>query len=366
MKWSHGLGWALMCSALGACAGEPAVDNSCGGQAPYANPGPYAVGVMTLQQDGAPVEVWYPAQSKRGDKDVYDLRDWLDAEIGRSIPDEEAPRFTTEAYRDAPVLEDTAVTFPLVLFSHGLGGYRAQSTFFTTHLASWGFVVIAPDHPERGLQLLISPQNPDFEKAPQTLRGSVEVMRAENDRAEGPFFGRIDLGRVAATGHSAGGATANAVAVDEVIKSWVGHAGSGQARPQKPALLLAGDSDDTVPAASIERTWNGLDGASPQRFLSIFGAGHLAFSDICLIAQEQGGLIPLARKYGIEVPVLFETLATDGCNPGELGPERAWPVINHYSTAHLFETLQVPGAQPGFTEEARACFEPLVLQFSAR
>ena len=35
---------------------------------------------------------------------------------------------------------------PLLVFSHGNSGYRQQSTFLTTHLASWGFVVAAPDH----------------------------------------------------------------------------------------------------------------------------------------------------------------------------------------------------------------------------
>jgi predicted dienelactone hydrolase len=34
----------------------------------------------------------------------------------------------------------------LVAFSHGNSGLRQQSTFLTTHLASWGFVVVAPDH----------------------------------------------------------------------------------------------------------------------------------------------------------------------------------------------------------------------------
>ena len=34
----------------------------------------------------------------------------------------------------------------MIAFSHGNSGLRQQSTFLTTHLASWGFVVVAPDH----------------------------------------------------------------------------------------------------------------------------------------------------------------------------------------------------------------------------
>ena len=37
-------------------------------------------------------------------------------------------------------------TFPLVVFSHGYGGERRQSTFFCTHLASHGYVIAAMDH----------------------------------------------------------------------------------------------------------------------------------------------------------------------------------------------------------------------------
>ena len=41
--------------------------------------------------------------------------------------------------------------YPLVVFSHGYAGFRDQSTFLTAFLASWGFVVAAPDHYSRDL-----------------------------------------------------------------------------------------------------------------------------------------------------------------------------------------------------------------------
>lgn len=36
--------------------------------------------------------------------------------------------------------------FPLVVYSHGNGGLRYVSAFLTEHLASHGFIVVAPDH----------------------------------------------------------------------------------------------------------------------------------------------------------------------------------------------------------------------------
>ena len=58
------------------------------------------------------------------------------------------PVFTTEGSPGLPAAEGR---FPLVLFSHGFASFRTQSSFLTTHLASWGFVVISPDYIERGL-----------------------------------------------------------------------------------------------------------------------------------------------------------------------------------------------------------------------
>ena len=63
------------------------------------------------------------------------------------------PPFVTDAYRGVPVSTDGP--FPVVLFSHGASSFRLQSTALTTHLASWGFVVVSPDYFERGLQSLL-------------------------------------------------------------------------------------------------------------------------------------------------------------------------------------------------------------------
>ena len=353
---------AVACGGSDEMAAPPAEDFGCDGLAAYANPGPYPVGVTTLDLDGVPVEVWYPGARAGTARDVYDLRDWLGDEIRQQIPDADAPRLETSAYRDVPVREGA---HPLVVFSHGLGGYRSQSTFFTTHLASWGFIVAAPDHPERGLQLLISPTAPVLDRAPTTMLQTIALLE-QHSASTGPFAGRVDSTRVAMAGHSAGGAASAVAAADPQVITWVGHAGAAEAPPQKPALIMAGATDETVTPSRLASNYEDLSGPALQRYVSIFGAGHLAFSDICLIGREDGGLIPLARKYDVEIPALFEALATDGCEIGDLPPQRAWPVINHYSTAHLFEALNLPDAAPGYDGRARACFGQLVLDFRQR
>ena len=143
--------------------GAVAPSGAKGGPAPYAGPGPYAAGVTTLDMDGVPVEVWYPvdATSVAGKpKDVYHIRDSLPQAVQALIPESVNPPFTEDAYRDVPATADGP--FPLVLFSHGFAGIRLQSTFLTTHLAQWGFVVASPEFESRNLASVLGakPRSP--------------------------------------------------------------------------------------------------------------------------------------------------------------------------------------------------------------
>jgi len=100
---------------------------------PAATPRP-AVGVgvqtFTLGELGE-VEVWYPAADSEGEAASYN--------VGGLIFDVD-----TLALRDAT---PATGAWPLVVFSHGLGGFRGQSYFLTEALAEAGFVVLAIDHP---------------------------------------------------------------------------------------------------------------------------------------------------------------------------------------------------------------------------
>lgn len=107
--------------------------------------GPHPVGVRTfaLEREGRaiPVEVWYPASDAHAGADLDpSTQDSYSLMLG-------APATTQAAVRDArPAVDATAGVAPTVVFSHGYGGHRRQSTHLTTHLASHGYVVAAPDH----------------------------------------------------------------------------------------------------------------------------------------------------------------------------------------------------------------------------
>jgi hypothetical protein len=119
----------------------------------YVGPGPYAAGVTTISLGDRDMEVWYPADPAAASgvaPDEYFVRDFVAGWVDDLLDPSVNPPFVTDGYRDiTPAVADGP--YPLVLFSHGFAGFRLTTTFLTTHLASWGFVVIAPDYLERGL-----------------------------------------------------------------------------------------------------------------------------------------------------------------------------------------------------------------------
>ncbi len=94
--------------------------------------GPYPVGVkierMNYHGREIPLMVWYPAMPQTGAGSyLYNTR--IQGSAVLNAPAEK---------KDAP--------YPLLIFSHGLGACGCQSVFYTENLASFGYVVVAPDH----------------------------------------------------------------------------------------------------------------------------------------------------------------------------------------------------------------------------
>jgi predicted dienelactone hydrolase len=335
--------------------------------APYAVPGPYTVGVRTESFSGHTVEVWYPSEAEPGAEPAsYDLRDWIPADERDKIAEDAPTSYTMDAYRELEIAEGP---FPVVLFSHGFAGYRTQSSEFTAHLASWGMVVVAPDHPSRGIAAVID--NDLSFSGDEDVVGLQETIAWLDDEAarDGSFFeGHVELDRLAATGHSAGGRAALLLATREPrVETVVGLAAAaslGEDGPEQvPAreLLVAGARDRIVSARSIREFYDAE--APPKTYLSIEGAGHLAFSDICLIGRAEGGILSIARDSGIFVNPLLANLARDGCLPQDLYAPISWPIFHHFAVAEIRAALGVDDPAVGLDAEAAACFAELVAEF---
>lgn len=305
----------------------------------YAEPGPYPVGITTLQLDSGPlVEVWYPAVEGSTGTDGYDLRDFIPEAVANLLTGDVPSNFDLEAARDAEVADEE---FPLVLFSHGAAGVRVQSTFLTAHLASWGMVVAAPDHPSRDLASRLGGGPAEPTNSVDDLLGTLALMEAEN--GGGPFEGRIDLGKVAAVGHSAGGGTVLAAASDPALKGYVSMASGafgaaeGEPLPDRPSFFLAGSTDAIVPPDT--RTRPAFEAApAPSLLWVIEGVGHNGFDDFCTFGGGTG-IIGVAEASGLgdllgAIPGLRD-LGEDGCVPPSVPVAQTFPIINHAVTSWL-------------------------------
>ncbi len=308
-------------------------------------PGPFPVGVTTLVlPTGNAAEVWYPAAAGTVGEDTYDVRDFVPAAVRDLLTADIPASYTTPAARDAPPADAPSTGFPVVAVSHGFASIRLASSFLTSHLASWGMVVVAPDHPARDLASQLggaveSPPDPADD-----LVGSIDLVIAAAEPG-GPVAGAVDAERIALVGHSAGGATiVEVAAVDDRIDGYVSMA-SGRLSdgttplPEVPSFYLAGDVDSIVPAA--ERTRPAFEEAPPpSRFWLIEGAGHNAFDDFCTFGDGTG-IVGIAEASGLggllDAQPQFRLLGEDGCLPPARPVEDTFPVIRHGVTGWLLD-----------------------------
>lgn len=335
----------------------------------FSERGPYAAGVTTLELPDRDVEVWYPADPadvEGAEEEVFYIRDNVPEAFLSLVPEDVNPPFVSEAYRDVPASEEGP--FPLVLFSHGFGGFRTTSTAVADHLASWGFVVAATDHLERGLEAQFGVDVGSDKTDSEVLREVVDLMAAENERADGALEGVVSTDEIAVTGHSAGGAAAIAFGGESDVVTYVPLAGAGGTSddpeaiptPDTPSLYIAGAIDRVVEPESTRATYERAPG--PKRLVVIDGAGHNnASTDICEIGTEGGGVIAIARDLGLPLEEDFLALGEDGCQPEALDSPLAWEVTNHFAVAQLREAFGLGDAGTGFEPGVEDAFDGVTL-----
>ncbi len=106
--------------------------------------------------------------------------------------------FTMSATRGAPIGEGR---YGLILLSHGTGGGRLNHRDTAIRLAESGYIVAAPEHAgDSWRDERYSGTSENWRRRPRQL--SAVLDRLLGDAAFGP---RIDLARIGAVGHSAGG-----------------------------------------------------------------------------------------------------------------------------------------------------------------
>jgi acetyl esterase/lipase len=301
--------------------------------------GPWAVGARAVQIEGLSAEVWYPAEDPgpRVDPVVYDIRDSLPLSEQDKISDEDNPWQPCDCYRDLPI-DAAHGPYPVILFVHGTAGFRSQSLPHMVHWASRGFVVIAADHPGLWLADLLGLACGQPMVA-QDLQGDLElVLAAVRGEISGleAFGDRLDVERIATTGHSAGGfavaSTGNAAHV--VIPM---AAGGVEAGGTLESSLVLGAMSDSVVAFSGQ-----LDGydttPARKRLVGIANTGHLVFSEMCALRNAAGDdLVEIAQANDVCGAALASGLFQ--CDERFLPDADGWDIIHFASSAVLEETL---------------------------
>lgn len=332
----------------------------------FAKPGPFEVGVRTVPIGDREAEIWYPTTRRavRGEeRDAYNIAKYLPQGLQNLLRDAgiKAP-FTTGAHRDVrPVAKGR---FPLVLFSHGFSGYREQSTFLTTHLASWGFVVASPDFLERGLGAQLGNPPAVRRTDDDILNATIRATRRELPRS-------VKRGKVAIVGHSAGGFTAIRYASQPNVLTYIPlsagpfatQGGPPPTPPEKPSMYITGRQDGI---ATFDRVSTAFELVPPpKRFVEIDGAGHLnGFSDICEIGKGGGGVVALAKQAGIPVPPNLERLGTDGCFPPNLPSKQVWRVTRHFTVAQLRWEFRLEDRPIGLRPRVARAFSPVKVTYT--
>ena len=279
------------------------------------------MGAVKTRVNFTETEVWYPAErgSETGvEKHVYDIRDVLPSSEAAKISDANNPRHGCECYRDLP-LDQNHGPYPVMIFIHGTGGYRAQSLRQVTHWASHGYVVMAMDHPGLNLGDLLS-----FQTA-QNLTGDITVMLDALGTLDGDLAfldGHIDLDNLAMSGHSAGGTAIKNEGHRAKVLIPMAADGTTPGDMLAYSVILAAEDDAIISYSSTQNDYD--QSPAPKLFAGFAAAGHLLFSDICELGRDQGGLVEIAIEAGVTNATLAAGLY-DGCNVDQLysGPRCA-------------------------------------------
>jgi predicted dienelactone hydrolase len=174
------------------------------------------------------VQFWYPADEVDGMEkagylpQVERLAPAMMSGIGMpSFAFDHMRYIEANSYEDARAADST---FPVLVFSHGMGGYRHQNVAQMEELASHGYIVVSIDHTGYAAAVILSDgtllpftaqeqlnAREQYEAQirqmwQQDQRFVVDQLEAINSEDE-LLRGRLDLSRMGAFGHSFGGAT---------------------------------------------------------------------------------------------------------------------------------------------------------------
>ncbi len=210
------------------------------------------------------------------------------------------PSAASPEERDAP-LDASGAPYPLVFFSHGFSSFARQSASFTQHLASHGYIVVAPTFP---LSNINAPGRPHIDAVlnqPGDISFLIDSFASPTQGDAGFFKDAINFDAIGVTGHSLGGLTALLTAFgperDGRVKAVAPIAAPAcfiardtVAGQSLPLLVLGGSLDRIVGRASIRNAYDVAN--APRYFVELAGADHTRFADIDIDDRQLQAALP--------------------------------------------------------------------------
>jgi dienelactone hydrolase len=278
------------------------------------------------------IQLWYPADAV----DRYPRAPWMPPVAARAweklmaLPSLNLP--ITEGHLGAPVRQRDG-GWPVVLYSHSLGGERSETTCLVEDLASQGYVVVTIDHiydadvvelPDGNVKFCAVPPPTADKDTPATtkeIESRVADVRfvldqlAVINRGGNPgheqwplpsgLCGALDLDRVGMFGQSDGGSTtAHAMHADDRIKVGVSLDGTlwtpqaVAAGPGRPLLLFGRQDLDPFEASTWAAFWKTHRGPGLQ--LNLTGSTHDTFTDFAVLVPQVAPILGEPPSWVIE------------------------------------------------------------------
>jgi predicted dienelactone hydrolase len=197
-----------------------------------------------------------------------------------------------------------------VLVAHGNCGFRTNYEYLTVTLASWGFMVAAPDFPTFNKTDCDNHVPPgDALDLPRDLSFLRSALHDPHTPAA-ELARRVRGRRAGVIGHSLGGfAVVNAAIGDPLLSPVVGLAPAasathatmlGEMRPGRAVLAVGGSADRTLPFDLLTAPF--FAALSPPAFLvKVLGGTHSGFTDVDrgLTPEQLARQQTLTRRYTI-------------------------------------------------------------------
>ena len=221
-------------------------------------------------------------------------------------------------------LKNSNYSFPIALLLQGANVDKSNYSSFASEVASYGFVVVVPNHLQSLPQFGFSGLLPDTSEVNAVLT----QMVIENSNAQSPLAGVVNTKKIALLGHSQGGAVGlsaiggtcifllcqgsysrpnelvagaffGANLRDQITQNFIPINNSGI-----PTALLQGSLDGRALPVNAQKTYDQIQ-YPPKELITILGANHYGITN----TNNPLGAIPDSSTSTIAQDVAVETVA---------------------------------------------------------